>query len=231
MGDGPQPVFLDSVDHRVARPAEPRGALGNGVEHWLDVGGRAADHPQDFARRRLLLEGCLFRLVEEAHVLDCDQRLIGERLHQGDLPIAERTHFPPPRGDDPDQLGVPQHGHRQDRPRVFKTVSRRRHPLRVGKNIGDVHDPALESGPPGRRLAAWADAAAVQVCGELRRRVLVRGGVEELAVPQEKRGDVGIAEPRHVGEDRVVDGLEVGRRARDDPQHLAGGRLLLERLG
>ena len=35
--------------------AEPYGALRNRIEHRLDVGWRAADHPQDLARRRPLL--------------------------------------------------------------------------------------------------------------------------------------------------------------------------------
>ena len=39
-----------------ARVARPRRSLGDRVEHGLHVRRRAADHPQDLARRRLLLQ-------------------------------------------------------------------------------------------------------------------------------------------------------------------------------
>ena len=61
------------------------------VEHRLDVGRRARDHPQDFAGRRLLLQrlGQLavpgLELREQPHVLDGDDRLVGERLRECDL--------------------------------------------------------------------------------------------------------------------------------------------------
>ena len=42
---------------RTGRLAEMRGAPGNGLEDRLDIRGGAADHPEDLARRRLLLEG------------------------------------------------------------------------------------------------------------------------------------------------------------------------------
>ena len=54
------------------------------LEHRLDVGRRARDHPQDLARGRLLLERLqlLASRVEQAHVLDRDDRLVGEGLEE-----------------------------------------------------------------------------------------------------------------------------------------------------
>ena len=62
-------------------------ALGDRVEHRLHVGRRAADDAQDLGRRGLLLER-LLGLVEQAHVLDRDHRLVGEGLQQRDLACA-----------------------------------------------------------------------------------------------------------------------------------------------
>ena len=59
------------------------------VEHRLRVGHRAADDLQHFGRGRLLLQR-LLGLVEQAHVLDRDHRLVGEGLQQRDL-LAART--------------------------------------------------------------------------------------------------------------------------------------------
>ena len=66
------------------------------VEHRLDVGRRAADDPQDLAGRRLLLERlgeiavARLELLEQAHVLDGDHRLVGEGLQERDLLVGER---------------------------------------------------------------------------------------------------------------------------------------------
>ena len=58
---------------------------------WTSVG-ELRDHAQDLARRGLLLEGLGERavprleLLEQAHVLDGDHRLVGEGLDEGDFP-------------------------------------------------------------------------------------------------------------------------------------------------
>ena len=51
----PQDVALDEADERVACPADARSILSDRVEHRLEVGGRAADHPEDLSGGRLLL--------------------------------------------------------------------------------------------------------------------------------------------------------------------------------
>ena len=70
----------------IPRAAEARGALGHDVHHRLEVGRRAGDDPQDLGGRGLLLErlGQLavpgLELREQPHVLDRDDRLVGEGL-------------------------------------------------------------------------------------------------------------------------------------------------------
>ena len=66
------------------------------VEHRLHVRGDLADDPADLRRRRLPLERFL-GLVEQAHVLDRDHRLVGEGLQQLDLLVGETG--PARRGD------------------------------------------------------------------------------------------------------------------------------------
>ena len=78
---------------------EPARVLDDGLEDRLLVGRGAGDHPQDLARRRLLLEGLgevgvpALQLGEQARVLDGDDGLVGEGLQQADLPVGERTHL------------------------------------------------------------------------------------------------------------------------------------------
>ena len=89
-----QALALETVDRRIRRPADPGGALGDGFHDRLEIGRRARDDPQNLARRRLLLQGLghlgmglrerlvlLLQLREQAHVLDGDHRLVGERLN------------------------------------------------------------------------------------------------------------------------------------------------------
>jgi hypothetical protein len=73
--------------------AQPHRALDDDVEHRLNIIWRPGDDPQDLARCRLLVEGfgdlpvrlyerliLLLQLLEQAHVLDGDDGLIGEGL-------------------------------------------------------------------------------------------------------------------------------------------------------
>src|SRR5262249_42239359 len=55
MGSRSEAVAVPEEDDGVERFAQSGCALDYGIEHGLDIGGRAADHPQDLARRRLLL--------------------------------------------------------------------------------------------------------------------------------------------------------------------------------
>src|SRR5688500_47687 len=71
-------AVLDQADARLASE-QTRRALDDGIEYWLLVRRTAADHLQDLRSRGLLLER-LLRLVKQAHVLDGDHRLVGERL-------------------------------------------------------------------------------------------------------------------------------------------------------
>ena len=50
-------VPLVESQHHVIDPTNPGGALDDGIEHRLHVGGRAADDAEHFGRRRLMLQG------------------------------------------------------------------------------------------------------------------------------------------------------------------------------
>jgi hypothetical protein len=102
------------------RREQTLAAVEDFVEHRRRVGHRAADHLQHFSRGGLLLKR-LLRLVEESHVLNCDHRLVGERLHELDLRRRKRTHLPAQHGDDADGLFALKQWHVQHR---AKSVAR-----------------------------------------------------------------------------------------------------------
>jgi hypothetical protein len=108
--------------------AEPQGAPHDGVEHRLNVGGGARDDAQDLGRCRLLLQRLgqvtvtSLELLEEPHVLDGDDGLVGERLQEVDLFVGEGRGLQAPGVENTDKLAVTEHGHRQDAARTLDRV-------------------------------------------------------------------------------------------------------------
>ena len=92
-------VPVAESEHHVINPANPRRALDDGVEHRLHVCGRAADDAEHLGRCRLMLQRlaqfrvALLDLLEQPHVLDRDDGLVGEGFEQRDLLLGERPHF------------------------------------------------------------------------------------------------------------------------------------------
>jgi hypothetical protein len=66
------------------RLADARGVFQHRLEHGLKVTGRAGDDAQYVRGGRLLLER-IAQLVEQARILDGDDRLVGEGSDQRDL--------------------------------------------------------------------------------------------------------------------------------------------------
>ena len=92
-------VPLVQSQHHVVDPANPRGALDDGVEHRLHVRRRAADDAEDFRGRGLMLQRlaqfcvALLEFFEQANVLDCDDRLSSEGFEQSNLLFRERLNL------------------------------------------------------------------------------------------------------------------------------------------
>ena len=79
-------VPLAESQHHVINPTNPGGALDDGVEHRLHVRRRAADDAEHLGRCRLMLQRlaqlrvALAEFLEQSHVLDGDDGLVGEGL-------------------------------------------------------------------------------------------------------------------------------------------------------
>src|SRR6516225_8523296 len=67
--------------------------------------------------------------------------------------------------------------------------------------------------------------------GISQRRVVHGGDAEGVALAQEERSKLSLAEARRVRQDGLEDRLQFSSRAADDLQDLGGRRLLLQRLG
>src|SRR5437016_3609843 len=81
--------------------AESPGVPRDRVEDRLDIGLRSADDAQDLTCRRLLFQRLCqvviprLQFLEQADVLDGDDRLVGKRLEEGDLLVGKSPWRPP----------------------------------------------------------------------------------------------------------------------------------------
>ena len=105
-------VALAESQHHVIDPANPCRALDDGVEDRLHVRRRAADDAEHLGCRRLMLQRlvqfcvALLEFFEQAHVLDGDDRLIGEGFEERDLLFGKMAE--PPFGEyESTPIGIP----------------------------------------------------------------------------------------------------------------------------
>src|SRR5262249_39587995 len=205
---------------------------GHRVEYRLNVRRRARDHTKDLARRRLLLQGLLC-LVEQPHILDRDDSLVGQGLEQGDISVGERTGFGTCYGDRPNRLTVAEHGYGHYAPvaalsRDFPHVPK----CRLSLDIRDDYRRTSADGSWMHRLVRGEShrehgtsrvVATLASGGERRQMKLVADDTRE-------RRAVASQEAPRALHDRVEDGLWVRRRYADHPWSLRRGRLLASRL-
>ena len=115
-------VPLVESQHHVINPTNPGGALDDGVEDRLHVRGRAADDAEHLGRCRLMLQRlaqfcvALLDLLEQPHVLDRDDRLIGEGFEKLDLLFGKRPDLRATNHDRPDRNALAQQRRRKNCP-------------------------------------------------------------------------------------------------------------------
>src|SRR5215467_12417961 len=212
------------------------GALRNGVEYRLYVGGRTCDHPQDLARRRLLLQRlgqvliASLELLEQPHVLDGDDGLVGEGLEQRDLLVGERPYLISVDCDDTEQRSRSDHRDRHDTSDGVDQVLHPKCVLGLAQRIFDVDGLTLEGGTPRRATPSGHDGIFFEIRFELRAGVVLRCGMQTLTVEPPDSTVLRAAEPHRVFDQRLEDWLEIEGRAADDLEDLARRRLLLQRL-
>src|SRR6516165_943450 len=86
-------------DERKLAITQPHPALSNCIEDWLNVSRRPGDDPEHVRSCRLLFQrlrkivGALAQFVEQPRVLNSDDSLRREVLHQFDLLVSKGTNF------------------------------------------------------------------------------------------------------------------------------------------
>ena len=171
------------------------------------------------------------QLLEQAHVLDGDDRLVGEAGDQLDLLLREQLDIEPVEREDSEESPISHHGNRQER---------------VGsQGVAKIH-PSRIQGPRGHRQYGWFDAPWRPVpgpeprpgrrgCSSRRAEARARSlwwatGAKDLPVEPPDDPLIGVAESRGVLHEGSQHRLEVEGRAADHLEDFAGRRLLLTRF-
>src|SRR5262249_49368586 len=166
--------------------------------------------------------------LEQTHVLDGDDGLVGEGLQQLDLLVGERSHLAAPHADGADGGALTEDRDRENRPQG-NGVAERMCVLAIQPGVLEVDEAALDDGAPRRRIASDGERIYRLERGDSRRVHALNG--RELQLPgfgEEYDAVRGLAQSACALHDGVEDRPFVRWRAGDDSQNLAGRGLLLE---
>src|SRR5262245_63843655 len=142
--------------------------------------------------RQLQLAALLLDLVEQPYVLDCDHRLVGERLDERDLLVSERLEFQSVDSDGSNKIVPFQHRNgecRPDRPLVSHSIRI----LGIALDVRDVYRSPLEGSTRRDAVTSRSDRVLIYELPELRRHVAERGSAQKFTVEQEEERPLGFA--------------------------------------
>ena len=174
--------------------------------------------------------GARLNFVEQARVLDGDNRLVGEGFEQFDVPFGEGTDLIAGDENRSDRCAIAQHRHRKDASPSARLGEVTR-VLQISQHVLDLDDLAREDRPPRSLIGLrWPRIHALQDCDRLRRIIVMSDEVHQLAVEPVHRAHARPAKAHRVGDDGIEHRLNIGLRSADHSQDFIRCRLLLERL-
>ena len=96
----------------------------------------------------------LLHFIEQPHILDGDNGLIGESLEELDLFLAERASHEAEQADDAECLSIPNERYAECRPEAHQLLCTLTLPIRIGKHVGNMSGAAVDN-------CATKDGAAI----------------------------------------------------------------------
>src|SRR5262245_6252251 len=173
---------------------------------------------------------CL-QFLEQPHIFNRDDRLVGEGLEQGNLFVGERLNFFSPYIDDPNGYPLPEQRSSQPRsntvfnpsPCVWKFALKS-----FSFHVRNMHNLAVDDSTPRNRaaterLANFSDRSP-------RKRSVFRRSSQTIAVDVINDRVLRFCHLGGIFGDGFQYRLDIRRRTCDDTQNLARGCLLLQRL-
>ena len=210
--------------------------FGQRVEHRLQIECRAADDFEHIRGRRLLIEriaqflGALLLGFEQPHVLDGDDRLVGEGFDQLDLLVGEWLDGRACQRDHADRMSFAQQRHAQHGAEAADLLRFGPDVFRIGQTVREVNRARFQRGAPDKRPAARPDRVADDVLPVLFGKAVVGGQPIGAVVKAENEGAFRVAQLGRRIHERIENRRQIEGRAADDLEHVGGRGLLLQRL-
>src|SRR6185312_7358235 len=194
--------------------AEAHGVREHRLEDRFHITGRRADDFENVSRGSLLLQR-LAQLVQQPRVLDGDDGLRGEGLHQLDLLVGEGTHLLAEYGDEADQFVPLEHWHSQHRASAGKIYKFDVGFIALevgwtGPNIVDMRN-LLGSGDVPKAALRMGTDHLIKPHRELWCGIVDRNPVKGAAVVKIQRTEAGLADPRGVFQNGLEHWLQLAR--------------------
>ena len=185
----------------------------------------------DFAQRFQLshrpdqLARALLQFLQQPHVLDGDNRLIGKGRHQIDLSCGKRSRIGSEDDNDTDRNTLSKQRDAEYRSEIYEL--RDIMIFRISSKIGNVNHSAFQHGSSCDRLLSDTRWVSLNEVMQLRRMAVRSRERQHLAVHSVNGPMLGIAKSGCVLNQRIQHRLQIERRAANDFQNFAGRRLLL----
>src|SRR5262249_5493663 len=161
VGSGGTAAFaIVTENHAVLGTANAHGILQQRLKDTMEVKRRAANGLEHLGRGRLLpqrlaqLLGALLYLIEQPHVLDRNDRLVGEGGDELDLSLAERAHGMTVQREHANWRSFPHEGQRKYRMVLADLLMLDQLVFRIGHRIENLYGRAFEQrAPDGTRAS------------------------------------------------------------------------------
>src|SRR4029077_10028101 len=174
----------------------------------------------------------LLEFREQPHVLDRDDRLVGEGFEELYLLARKWSCGFAADRDHSNRVPVPQHRYGKDASVVVGTREGSKLVLPVLTYVGDMDEGPGQDGAMGATCPPWTRRVRITIGGRAFLGHVMRSNkMDQLTVEREGGTQLGVAQGGGAGVDAVEYRLDIVGGARDDPQDVAGGGLLLQRLG
>jgi hypothetical protein len=194
------------------------------------LSGGADDLERLVLARHLQLAVLVLDLLEQAHILDRECRLVGKSADQLDLLFGERPHLGTRQCQNASRDALAQHWHAEHRAVAAQPLGLCPGVVRVGQDVGDMDHPTFQQGPSSRCPASPLDGHSLDIFDELGRVTVSLREEEHPVLLPSYRGVVGAAKAASRFNERLQHRLEIEGRATDDLEDIGGRSLLLQRL-
>src|SRR5262245_4362834 len=223
-------------NHAVLGTANAHGILQQRLKDALEVEHGSADGLEHLGRGSLLpqrfaqLLRARLHLVEQAHVLDRDQRLVGESGDELDLPVRERLDVIALETDDGDHYAVAQQRNPEHGALPADLLGLQHVVLGISQAIRQVNRFSLNRSSADQRAASRSYRMLKEVFDIVGPDVVGPHQVVFAVLQLEEKGMFRLAQASRCLQDGINYCLQLVGRARNDVEHVADRSLIVERF-